>query len=68
MESGIFKIGDDGKTWNEVESFTFGNLINDPAKRYHYFNKPVKARFICIEATQIAGDGKELSIAELDLF
>ena len=68
MEAGVFKISDDGKTWKEVENFTFGNLINDPAKRYHYFNKPVKARYVRVEATRIAGDSKELSIAELDLY
>ena len=68
LEAGIFKISDSGKIWKEVESFSFGNLVNDPTKRYHYFSKTVKARYIRIEATRIAADSKELSIAELDLF
>ena len=68
MEEGIFQTGSDGKTWKNAENFRFGNLINDPTKRYHYFNKPVTARYIRIEATKIAAGGNVLSIAELDLF
>ena len=68
MEAGVFKVSDDGKTWKEIDSFTFGNLINDPTKRYHHFKKTEKTRYIRIEATRIASGSKELSIAELDLF
>jgi len=68
MEEGVFQTGSDGKTWKNVESFRFGNLINDPTKRYHYFNKPLTARYIRIEATKIAAGENVLSIAELDLF
>ena len=68
LEAGIFKISDDGKIWKALESFTFGNLINDPTKRYHFFNKTVKTRYIRLEATRMAADSKELSIAELDIF
>lgn len=68
LEKGLFRISDDGKTWKNVETFEFGNLINDPTKRTHYFKNPVKARYIRIEATSIAANGKVLSIAELDLF
>ena len=68
MEEGIFQISSNGKTWKDIENFRFGNLINDPTKRYHYFSKPVTARYIRIEATKIADDGNILSIAELDLY
>jgi len=69
MEAGVFKISNDGNTWKEVESFTFGNIINDPTKRYHYFEKAVKARYIRIEASGTSKTGgKELSIGELDLY
>lgn len=67
MAKGVLKVSDDGKNWKAVESFEFGNLINDPTKRYHYFKKPVSARYVRIEATEIAANGKVVAIAELDL-
>ena len=67
MAKGVIKVSDDGKNWKEVESFEFGNLINDPSKRYHYFKQPVSARYIRVEATEIAANGKVVSVAEFDL-
>jgi len=68
IEKGVFKISDDGKSWRDASVFEFGNLINDPSKRYHNFNTPVTARYIRIEATTIAGGGNTMSMAELDIF
>lgn len=67
MAKGVIKVSDDGKNWKEAERFEFGNLINDPTKRYHYFKNPVTARYVRIEATEIAANGKVVTIAELDL-
>ena len=67
MAKGVIKVSDDGKNWKEAERFEFGNLINDPTKRYHYFKNPVTARYVRIEATEIAANGKVVAIAELDL-
>lgn len=64
----IIKVNANDKNWKEIESFEFGNLINDPVKRFHYFKKPRKARYIIIQATEIAGDGKAAAIAEIDFF
>lgn len=66
MAKGILKISNDGKNWNEVERFEFGNLINDPTKRTHRFSKNIQARYIQVESTEITGGGKLLTIAELD--
>ena len=68
IEKGVFYISADGKSWKKVEDFEFGNLINDPTKRQHYFQQPVSARFVKIEATRIAAGGQVVAIAELDLF
>jgi len=65
---GVFQISDDGKTWKDVESFSFGNLVNDPTKRYHFLDKTVKTRYIRLKTTQSPAKNKELSIAEIDLF
>ncbi|MDE5677273.1 MAG: alpha-L-fucosidase [Phocaeicola sp.] len=68
MAKGNIQVSTDGKNWQKIEEFEFGNLINDPTKRFHYFNKEVKTRYIRIEATEIAANGKIVSIAEIDLF
>lgn len=68
MDKGVFYISADGKNWKKVEDFEFGNLINDPTKRQHYFQQSVSARFVKIEATRIAAGGQVVAIAELDLF
>ncbi|RXJ49418.1 alpha-L-fucosidase [Gelidibacter gilvus] len=66
IEQGVFKVSDDGKTWKEVERFEFGNLINDPTPRTHYFQETVNARFVRIESITIAGGKKQAAIAEID--
>lgn len=68
MAKGNILVSADGKDWQEIEEFEFGNLINDPTKRYHYFKNAVKTRYVRIEATEIAADGKATAIAEIDLF
>lgn len=66
MAKGIIQISDDGKEWKTVEAFEFGNLINDPTPRTHRFARPVTARHIRVEATEIAGNGESVAIGELD--
>jgi alpha-L-fucosidase len=65
LEGGILQISNDGVTWQTVESFEFGNLINDPTPRTHRFAQPITTRFVRIEATAIAAQGNSLAIAEL---
>lgn len=68
MERGVIEVSDDGKKWKEIAVFEFGNLINDPTTRTHRFSEKVATRYVRIESRVIAGDGKSLSIAELDFF
>lgn len=68
IAKGNILVSSDGSGWKLVDSFEFGNLINDPIKRYHYFKSAVKARYIRIESVEIAANGAEASIAEIDLF
>jgi alpha-L-fucosidase len=67
LEKGVLQISNDGKTWQDAETFGFGNLINDPTPRTHYFKKAISAKYIQVKATAIAGNKKALAIAELDL-
>ncbi|WP_242203081.1 alpha-L-fucosidase [Aestuariivivens insulae] len=68
IEQGTFKVSEDGKQWQTVEAFEFGNLINDPVKRSHYFKNTAVGRFIRIESKAIAGGKQTAAIAELDIF
>lgn len=64
MDKGTVWVSQDGKKWQRVEQFAFGNLVNDPTQRFHYFEKPVEARYIRFEA-----EGTDrVCIAEIDLF
>ncbi len=66
IEKGRILIGDDGMNWKVLEEFEFGNLINDPTPRTHYFDGPVKTRFLRIESSSIAGGHQQAAIAEID--
>lgn len=68
MEKGVIKVSKDGKNWEQIEAFEFGNLINDPSTRTYRFKQKINTQYIRIESTVIAGDGNSLAIAELDFF
>lgn len=68
VAKGTIQISNDGQNWEKLEDFEFGNLINDPTKRYHYFKQPAKARYVSIRANEIAANGEVATIAEIDLF
>lgn len=68
MAKGRIMVSTNGKQWKEAGSFEFGNLINDPSPRNYRLPKAQKAKFVKIESTEIAAEGKQLSIAELDFF
>ena len=55
-----------GKKWSRVGDFEFGNIVNDPTHRIHYFQKPIKTKYIKINILKIANDDKVATIAELD--
>ena len=68
MAAGTVEVSNDGKHWKKVEDFAFGNLVNDPTKRYCYFKKAMKGRYFRLVTTEIAGNGRMASMAELDVF
>ena len=61
---GTIQVSDDGKNWKATESFEFGNLKNDPTRRFHYFKQPVNARFVRMDTNLSIGK----DIPEFDLF
>jgi len=68
IEKGVIKISRDGKTWQVLEEFTFGNLINDPVTRRHSFKNTVHTRYVRIESKVIAGNKNTAAISELDFY
>jgi len=66
IESGTIKISTNGKTWKTLENFEFGNLINDPTTREHYFKAPITTQYVKIETRSIAANKKTAAIAEID--
>lgn len=67
IEEGEIFVSKNGKDWELVSSFQFGNLINDPTLRKFQFPAPVEARYIKLKATRIAGNKKFASIAEIGI-
>lgn len=61
---GTIQTSNDGKTWSAKESFEFGNLTNDPTRRFHHFKQAVNARFVRIEANRPIDE----KVREFDLF
>lgn len=68
MSNGKVCVSEDGKQWKEVATFEFGNLVNDPTKRFCQFPSAVSARYVRIEATGTEAGSETIAIAELDLY
>lgn len=52
LELGKIYSSNDGSNWKLIDSFEFGNLINDPSTRTFKFKNPVNTKFIKIEANK----------------
>lgn len=66
IAKGEIEISKDGVNWEKVDTFEFGNLINDPSPRTHRLSKKINTRYIKIKATEISANDKSASIAEID--
>ena len=67
MDRGRISVSDDGRKWREAGSFEFDNLINDPTPRTYILDKPVRARYVRIDALSAAGGDDTIAIAEIDI-
>ena len=65
MRYGVLQVSVDGQQWKDLESFDFGNLENDPSKRYFFLKKQAKARYVRVKS--LLSD-RNIAIAELDIF
>ncbi|MBV6654877.1 MAG: discoidin domain-containing protein, partial [Mameliella sp.] len=67
LEGGQIETSLDGKYFMPGETFSFGNLTNDPTQRIFYLESTVKARYLRINVQQATGGGREACIAEIDV-
>lgn len=68
MAKGKILHSSDGETWQEADTFEFGNLINDPSKRFHYLKQTLRTRYIKIVATETTANSPVVTAAEIDFF
>ncbi|MFD0762092.1 alpha-L-fucosidase [Lutibacter aestuarii] len=68
IEKGTIYTSTDGSSWEYLDTFEFGNLINDPSPRTHYFNTKSSFRFVKIVTNTIAGNKSTATISELNFF
>lgn len=68
LEEGILEASLDGETWKLIDTFEFGNIVNDPTPRKLLFKLSVKARYVKIISKKIASGDKSFAVAELDFF
>lgn len=68
MAKGIVWTSNDGKQWDNAGQFDFGNLINDPSRRLFYLDKQRMARYVRIQPLEIANNGKNVCVAEIDVW
>ncbi len=68
MSNGTLQISKDGKKWKDVEEFYFGNLVNDPSKRYFYLKNKINARYVRFLVTNTTDHKPVVAVAEIDVF
>ena len=68
IAKGTVSVSANGVNWTKAGTFEFGNLVNDPSKRYYYFDAPVAARYVRIAATAMEQNDNIATAAEFDLF
>ena len=67
IEAGRVEVSSNGINWREVDTFEFGNIINDPSLRTHYFTHPIQTRFIRFVMTKGAAEQGAAGAAEVAL-
>ena len=65
MSEGRIEVSPDGKQWQPAGCFQFGNLVNDPTRRFHHFARPVQGRYFRLVVTGIEGVKGSVALATL---
>lgn len=68
VDEGRIEVSSDGKKWRKADDFEFGNLNNDPTRRFHHFKKPLKARYFRFVPTRSTNHDTAASVAEIMIF
>lgn len=68
VERGTIAWSRDGRTWTRPETFSFGNLLNDPARRIHSLDAPQPGmRFLRFVSTAGAAGKPYAGAAEIEV-
>lgn len=67
VEKFRLEISKDGQTWETLEEGTFGNLVNDPSSRIHWFESPVETRYFRFVSLEGAQGRPFAAAAEIEL-
>lgn len=62
----VVKVSDDGQQWKISGKCGVWEFSERPTKRFHYFKNTVAARYVRIEPTVMAQEGK-LTLGNIDL-
>ena len=66
--AGTLSASTDGKRWTEVGRFDFGNLVNDPTRRYQALRPAAGVRYVRIRSAQVAEMPAEAVLKAVDLY
>ncbi len=58
----------DGKKWMQVGFINFGNMINDPSKRYFFLPNPVKGQYVKLVVDATAKGDSQVTASEIGVF
>ena len=69
MAKGSIWTSLDGEKWEKIGEFNFGNLINNPTRRFFYFKKIVEATYVRLQVIESTNKEKgTVCIAEVDVW
>jgi len=67
IESGTVETSINGRSWNSMGEFNFGNLLNDPQKRVFMFDRAIAAQYVRITSQTGTKSSPFAGAAEIEI-
>ena len=67
VSKGTMSVSLDGRKWEKVADFEFGNIVNDPSLRYVGLDTPAQARYLRLDVLELVGDGDGFQSVDSDI-
>lgn len=68
VEAWRVEVSRNGENWQALAEGEFGNLVNDPSKRYHWWPESVQIRYFRFVSLRGTGGNPFAGAAEIELF